>query len=107
MKSNAVAVKQSHAPAYHLLNIWQFLTEDIAPVEHTDFVPYDFFLFHKLKGVVKGTCFKSTEAIKSPVTTEVRVIPEESFLQCMVVRDGKVYHIIGDYFKGEIMSFVA
>ena len=42
-----------------------------------------FFLFPKLKGVVKRTRFPPVEAIKMAVTMELRRIPEEAFLGCI------------------------
>ena len=43
----------------------------------TDFGPCDFFLYSKLKGFIKRTCFKDADAIKRAVTTDLRGIPEE------------------------------
>ena len=39
----------------------------------------DFFLFPKLKGLIKGTRFECVEAIMRSVTTELSDIPEEFF----------------------------
>ena len=45
--------------------------------------PCDFFLFPKLKEVIKETRFQDSEAIKTAVTRELRAIPEESFQECV------------------------
>ena len=37
-----------------------------------DLAPCDFFLFPKLKGMIKGTRFEGVEAIKRAVTTQLR-----------------------------------
>ena len=40
-----------------------------------------FFLFFKLKEIIKGTHFEGMEAIKKAIMTELKGIPEESFQQ--------------------------
>ena len=72
-----------NAPA-HVLGIREFLaTNNIGVLEKQpyspDLAPCYFFLFPKLKKVIKGTCFQNSEAIKIAVTRELRAIPEESF----------------------------
>ena len=69
------------------LSIRQFLAEkNLAVLEQPpyspDLAPCAFFLFPKLKEIIKGTCFEGVEAIKRALTTELRVTPEESFQQC-------------------------
>jgi hypothetical protein len=64
----------------------------------------DFFLFPRLKSIMKGACFADMAAIQEHVTAVLRLIPKEVFAesfqmlyehcqQC-VVKDG-------DYFKGQ------
>jgi len=77
-----------NAPAHKALSIRQFLAEkNIAVLEQPpyspDLAPCDFFLFPKLKGIIKGTRFEVVEAISRAVTTALRGIPEESFQQCI------------------------
>ena len=77
-----------NAPAHNALRIWEFLAKtNIAALEQPlyfpDLAPYDFFLFLKLKKVVKGTRFQDSEAIKTAVTRELRTIPEKSFQECV------------------------
>jgi len=69
------------------LGIQEFLAKNnIAVLEQPNYFPYlapcDFFLFPKLKEVIKGTRFQDSEAIKTAVTKELRAIPEESFQEC-------------------------
>ena len=83
-------LQHDSAPAHNALSIRQFLAEKkIAVLEQPpyspDLAPCDFFLFPKLKGIIKGIHFESVEAIKRAVTTELRGIPEESFQQCIGV----------------------
>ena len=77
-----------NAPAHNALGNREFLAKnDIAVLEQPpyspDLVPCDFFLFLKLKEVIKGTRFQDSEAIKTAVTRELRAIPKESFQKCI------------------------
>uniref|UniRef100_A0A3B4Z9Q2 Tc1-like transposase DDE domain-containing protein n=1 Tax=Stegastes partitus TaxID=144197 RepID=A0A3B4Z9Q2_9TELE len=78
-----------NTPAHNALSIRQFLAEkNIAVLEQPPYsphlAPWDFFLFSKLKGVIKGTRFEDVDDIKMAVTTELRRILEESFQEGMV-----------------------
>jgi hypothetical protein len=64
----------------------------------------DFFLFPRLKSIMKDACFADVGAIQGRVTAVLRSIPKEAFVdsfqklyercqQC-VVKDG-------DYFEGQ------
>jgi len=73
-------------------------------LRRTRLAPCDFFLFLKLKGVIKGTRFRDVDAIKRAVTMELRRIPGESFQGCMDAwqkRMGKCSRLEGDYFEGD------
>ena len=79
---------RDNAPAHNALGFWEFLAKsNIAILEQPpyspDLAPWDFFLFPKLKEVIKGTCFQDSEAIKTALTRELRVIPEEFFQECV------------------------
>ena len=79
-----------NAPAHNALEIWEFLAKNnIAVLEQPPYSPYlvpcDFFLFPKLKEIIKGTRFQDSEAIKTAVTREFRAITEESFQECVEV----------------------
>lgn len=85
---NSWLLHHDNAPAHNALSIRQFLAErNIAvldqPPYSPDLAPCDFFLFPKLKEVIKGTHFSDVETIKMAVTTELRNIPKEAFQQCM------------------------
>ena len=49
------------------------------PPYSPDLASCDFFLFPKLKEVIKGTRFQDSEALETAVIRELRAIPEESF----------------------------
>jgi len=64
------------APAHNALGILEFLVKNnIAVLEQPLYSPdlalCDFFLFPKLKEVIKGTRFHDSEAIKTAVTREL------------------------------------
>ena len=90
------------APAHIALSIWQFLAVLEQPPYSPDLAPRDFFLFPRLIGIIKGTCFESLEAISRAVTMESRGIPEEYFQQCIEVWQRgmeKCIRFQGDYLK--------
>ena len=108
-QDNAWLLHQDNAPAHNALSIRQFLAErNVTVLDHPpyspDLAPCDFFLFPKLKEVIKGACFPDMEAIKKAVTTELKCIPEESFQECMEAwQNGmrKCVRLEGNYFEGE------
>ena len=86
-EANAWALHHNNAPAYTALSICQFLAErNIATLEHPPYspnlAPRDFFLFPKIKSVLKGTHFSDIDSIKKAVTTELKNIPENAFQEC-------------------------
>ena len=100
-----------NAPAHNALEIWEFLAKNnIAVLEQPpyspDLAPCDFFLFSKLKEVIKGTRFQDSEVIKTAVTRELRVIREESFQECVEACQRRLEKCIraqGDYFEGDML----
>ena len=104
-----------NAPARNALGIWDFLAKNnIAILEQPpysrDLAPCDFFLFPKLKEVIKGTCFQDSKAIKTAVTKELRAIAEESFQECVEAWQRRLEKCIraqGDYFEGNITLILA
>ena len=74
--NNVWVLHHDIAPAHSALSIRQFLVErNVLILEQSpylpDFAPCDFFLFPKLKGVIKGTQFPDVEVIKGAVTREL------------------------------------
>ena len=87
-QDNAWLLHQDNAPAHNAMSICQFLAErNVTVLDHPpyspDLAPGNFFLFPKLKEVIKGVRFLDMEAIKKAVTTELKRSPEESFQECM------------------------
>ena len=70
-------VHHDNAPAHNDMGIREFLTKNniavlAQPPYSPDLAPCDFFLFPKLKEVIKKTRFQDSEAIKTAVTRECR-----------------------------------
>ena len=52
------------------------------PPYSPDLAPCNFFLFRKLRGILKGTRFQRVEDIKTSVTRHLKTITKEKFLEC-------------------------
>ena len=75
-----------NAPALTDLSVKQFsVSKEITTLHHPpyspDLAPCDFFLYPKLKGILKGTRFQGVEDIKTRVTRHLKTIIKE-FSQC-------------------------
>jgi transposase len=76
-----------NAPAHSSHLIQSFLAEHGIPVVRQapyspDMAPCDFWLFSKLKRLLKGSRFDSREDIMRNATNELRSLPEEIFQKC-------------------------
>ena len=100
-----------NAPAHNALEIQEFLAKNkIAILEEPPYspnlAPCDFFLFPKLKEVIKRTHFQESEAIKTTMRRELRAISEESFQECVKALQRRLEKCIlaqGDYFEGDML----
>ena len=107
-EAHAWALHHDNAPAYTALNIGQFLAEkSIATLKHPpyfpDLAPCDFFLFPKIKSVLKGTHFSDINSIKMAATAKLKKIPKnvfQEFFESRKRRMHKCFHVEGDYFEG-------
>ena len=86
-EAHAWALHHDNAPAHTALSIHQLITErKIATLQHPSYFPNlamcDFFLFPKIKSVLKGTHFYDIDSIKMAATTELKNIPENAFQEC-------------------------
>ena len=66
-----------NAPAHTALSVKQFLaSKEITSLHHPpylpDLAPRNFFLFLKLKGILKGTCFQGVKDIKTSMTRHLK-----------------------------------
>ena len=98
-----------NAPAHAAISIQQFLAQKQLPVlSHPpyspDLAPCDFWLFPKVKAVVKGTHFESVQDIQARVTDIMRDLKEDDFKGCFRAWQGRMQRCIqlgGEYFEGE------
>ena len=99
----------NNAPAHTALSVKQFLVlKEITTLHHPPYSPdlasCDFFLFPKLKGILKGTRFQGVEDIKTSMTRHLKTITKEEFSQCFKVwlkRMEKCIKANGEYFEGD------
>jgi len=78
---NGFILHQNNAPAHAALSVQQFLVDkNIAtlqnPLYSPDLAPCHFFLFSKLKSVLKETRFESIEAAKNKTTQVLKQLTE-------------------------------
>ena len=76
-----------NAPAHKTISVRQLLVKkQITALDHPpyfpDLAPCDFWLFPRLKAVMKGTHFLSLEEIKASVTRKLKRLKEEGFTKC-------------------------
>ena len=101
------ALHYDNTPAHTALSIHQFITErKIATLQHPpyspDLGPCDFFLFPKIKSVLKGTHFSDIDSIKMAATTELKKISENAFQECFKLwkkMNAQVFSSGRDYFE--------
>ena len=108
-EQNSWFLHHDNAPAHASLQIREFRAKNgMSVLPHPpyspDLAPADFFLFPKLKSVLKGQRFDTAAEIKENSLKELRAIhPEEfkkSFLQ-LKRRWLKCIDVGGDYFEGD------
>lgn len=108
-ENNRWILHHDNAPAHNALSIRQFLAEkQITTLEHPpyspDLAPCDFWLFPKVKSVLKGSHFEGVEDIQEHVTNTLRAIKKEEFKGCFEAWKGRIQKCIdfeGEYFEGE------
>ena len=96
-----------NAPDHTVLSIGQFFAKrNIATLEYhpysLDLTPCDFFLFPKIKSVLKRTHFSDIDSIKMAATTELKKIPGNVFQECIESwkrRMHKCFKVEGDHFE--------
>jgi len=84
--NNSWILHHDNAPAHMVLSMREFLaTKQITVLEHPayspDLSPNDFFLFPKIKEILKGRHFDDIDDIRSN-TTALKTIPQNQFQNC-------------------------
>ena len=98
-----------NAPAHMALSVQQFLAKNnMTVIPHPpyslDVVPCDFFLFHRIKGQMKGKCFADVSEVKKKTLEVLNNINTEEFQKCFQHWEKRWYKCIeskGDYFEGD------
>jgi len=110
---NGWILHQDNAPAHNALTVKQFLAnKNITVLEHPpyspDVAPCDFYLFPKIKSVLKGTHFVSVENVKTKTAEILNSFTEydlqnyfEDWQHCMQL----CVNSEGNYFEGDHRRF--
>jgi len=82
--NNSWILHHDNAPAHTALSVREFLsTKQITVLEHPayspDLAPNDFFLFPKVKEILKGRDFDDIDDIRSNTTAALKAIPQNQF----------------------------
>jgi len=83
-------------------------TKQITELEHPayspDLAPNDFFLFPKIKEILKGWHFDDIDDIRCNKTATLKAIPQNHFQNCFEGWTRRWYRLIasqGEYFEGD------
>jgi len=101
-----------NAPAHTALSVREFLaTKQITVLEHPayspDLAPIDFFLFPKLKKILKERHFDHIDYISNNTTVALKAIPQNQFQNCFEGWTRRWHRCIasqGEYFEGDDSS---
>ena len=107
--NNSWILYHNNAPAHTALSVRELLaTKQITVLEHPAYSPdlalNDFFLFPKIKEILKGRHFDDTDDIRSNTTAALKAIPQNQFENCFEVRIRHWYRCIasqGEYSEGD------
>jgi len=103
-----------NAPAHSALSVKRYLSKNNIPVMgHPPYSPYlapcDFFLFPKIKSALKGTRFKSVDAVKTKATQLLNSITQDDLQYCFQqwkIRMEWCRDREGGYIEGDDISIV-
>ena len=107
--SNSWILHHDNAPAHTALSVKEFLaTKQITVLEHAayspDIAPKDFFLFPKIKKILKGRHFDDIDGIRTNTTAALKAILQNKFQNCFEVWTRPWHRCIasqGEYFEGD------
>ncbi|KAF6288416.1 hypothetical protein mRhiFer1_009149 [Rhinolophus ferrumequinum] len=107
--NNSWLLHHDNAPAHTALSVREFLaSKQITVLEHPpyspDLAPIDFFLYPKIKEILKGKHFDDIQDIKGNTMTALMAIPEKEFQNCFEGWTRRWRQCIasqGDYFEGD------
>ena len=78
------------------------------PVYSPDLVPSDFFLFPKVKEILKGSHFDDIDDVRSNTTAALKAIPQNQFQNCFegwTRRWNRCIVSQGEYYEGDRGDF--
>ena len=107
--NNSWILHHDNAPAHTALSVREFLaTKQITVLEHPayslDLAPSEFFLFLKIKEILKGRHFDDIDDIRSNTTTVLKAIPHNQFQNCFEGWTRRWHQCIasqGEYFQSD------
>ena len=110
--NNSWILHHDNAPAHTALSVREFLaTKQITVLEHPayspDLAPNDFFLFPKIKEILKGRHFDDIDDIRSNTMAALKAIPQNQFQNCFEGWTRRWHRCIasqGEYFEGDYGS---
>lgn len=108
---NGFILHQDNAPAHSALSVKQFLAQkNITLLEHPpyspDLAPCDFYLFPKVKSVLKGTRFESVAEVKRKTAELLKALTENDLQHCFQQWEIRMQRCVGaqgEYIEGENM----
>ena len=106
---NVWILHQDNAPGNNALSVKLFLAnKNISMLEHPphspDLAPCDFYLFPKIKSVLKGTAFLSVEDVKAKTVENFNSLTEHYVRNCFEHWQHRMrlrVNLEGDYFEGD------
>ena len=107
--NNSWILHHDNAPAHTALPVREFLaTKQITVLEHPayspDLAPSDFFLFPKIKEILKGRHFDDIDDIRNSTTAALKAIPQNHFQNCFEGWTRRWHRCLatqGEYFEGD------
>ena len=107
--NNSQILHHDNAPAHMALSVREFLaTKQTTVLEHPayspDLAPSDFFLFLKIKNILKGRQFDDNDDIRSNTTAALKAIPQNQFQNCFDGWTTRWHRCIasqGEYFEDD------
>jgi len=107
--NNSWILHHDNAPAHTALSVREFLaTKRVTVLKHPacspDLAPNDFFLFPKIKEILRGRHFDDTDDITSNTTAALKAIPQNQSQNCFAGWTRRWHQCIasqGEYFEGD------
>ena len=106
--NSSCILHHDNAPAHTALSVRKFLaTKQITVLEHPaylpDLAPSEFFLFPKVKEILRGRHFDDIDDTRSDITAVLKVNPQNQFQNCFEGWTRRWHRCIasqGEYFEG-------